>query len=150
MRIALFEPDIPQNTGNIFRLSACLDIKVELIGPMGFVLDDKRLKRSAMDYYKFINFNEHIDWKNFYSWSVKNEYRIILITTKGNKKYISYEFRDNDIILFGSETSGVPKFVHELANERLYIPMKKGLRSLNLSSSVAIVIGEAKRQLNFF
>ena len=148
MRVALFEPDIPQNTGNIFRLGACLGIEVDIIEPTGYVFDDKRFKRSSMDYINHIKYKRHLDWEEFYKWSQKNKFRLILITTKSNKKYIEYQFQKNDILLFGRESAGVPDFIHNIVNEQLTIPMVKKLRSINVSSAVAIVLGEACRQLN--
>ena len=148
MRIALFEPDIPQNTGNIFRLSACLGIPVDIIEPTGFIFDDKRFKRALMDYIKFINYKKHLDWKEFYQWSQENNFRLVLLTTKSITKYTSFSFSELDIIIFGRESAGVPDYVHNQVHERLTIPMQKGLRSINISSSVAMVIGEASRQLN--
>ena len=148
MRIALFEPDIPQNTGNIFRLSAWLGIPVDIIEPTGFIFDDKRFKRALMDYIKFINYKSHLDWKEFYQWSQENNFRLVLLTTKSKTKYTNFNFSELDIIIFGRESAGVPDYVHNQVHERLTIPMKKGLRSLNISSSVAMVIGEASRQLN--
>ena len=147
MRIALFEPDIPQNTGNIFRLGACLGIEIDIIEPTGYIFDDKRFKRSSMDYINHIVYKRHLDWQQFYKWSQKNNYRLILLTTKSKKKYTVYEFQHNDILLFGRESAGVPKHVHEIVDKKLTIPMKKNLRSINVSSSVALVIGEACRQL---
>ena len=148
MRIALFEPDIPQNTGNIFRLGACLGIEIDIIEPTGYVFDDKRFRRSSMDYIKYFKYKRHLDWDNFFNWSENNNYRIVLFTTKSQKKYTDYSFQENDILLFGRESAGVPKYVHQSVNEQLTIPMVKGLRSINVSSSVAIVAGEACRQLN--
>ena len=148
MRIALFEPDIPQNTGNIFRLSACLGIPVDIIEPTGFIFDDKRFKRALMDYIKFINYKRHLDWKEFYQWSQGSNFRLVLLTTKSITKYTSFSFSELDIIIFGRESAGVPDYVHNQVHERLTIPMQKGLRSLNISSSVAMVMGEASRQLN--
>ncbi len=148
MRIALFEPDIPQNTGNIFRLSACLGIPVDIIEPTGFIFDDKRFKRALMDYIKFINYKSHLDWKEFYQWSQENNFRLVLLTTKSKTKYTNFNFSEFDIIIFGRESAGVPDYVHNQVHERLTIPMQKGLRSLNISSSVAMVVGEASRQLN--
>ena len=145
MRIALFEPDIPQNTGNIFRLGACLGIEIDIIEPTGYVFDDKRFRRSSMEYIKY---KRHLDWDNFFNWSENNNYRIVLFTTKSQKKYTDFSFQENDILLFGRESAGVPKYVHQSVNEQLTIPMVKGLRSINVSSSVAIVAGEACRQLN--
>ena len=148
MRIALFEPDIPQNTGNIFRLSACLGIPVDIIEPTGFIFDDKRFKRALMDYIKFINYKSHLDWKEFYQWSQENNFRLVLLTTKSKTNYTNFNFSELDIIIFGRESAGVPDYVHNQVHERLTIPMQKGLRSLNISSSVAMVMGEASRQLN--
>ena len=147
MRIALFEPDIPQNTGNIFRLGACLGIPIDIIEPTGFVIDDKRLKRASMDYYDYLDLTKHVSWEKFYEWSKKNSYRLILLTTKSQKSYFEYKFQSNDIILFGRESAGVPDYVHETVDERLTIPMVKGPRSINLSGSVSIVAGEMIRQL---
>ena len=147
MRIALFEPDIPQNAGNIFRLGACLGIPIDIIEPAGFVIDDKRLKRASMDYYDYLDLTKHVSWEKFYEWSKKNSYQLILLTTKSQKSYYDYKFQPKDIILFGRESAGVPDYVHEAVDERLTIPMIKGPRSINLSSSVSIVAGEMIRQL---
>ena len=148
MRIALFEPDIPQNAGNIFRLGACLGLPVDIIEPAGFLIDDKRLKRASMDYYDYLELKKHISWEKFYEWAQKNSYRLVLLTTQSKKNYFNYKFKLNDIILFGRESAGVPDYVHNSVNERLTIPMIKGPRSINLSSSVAMVSGEMLRQLN--
>ena len=150
MRIALYEPDIPQNTGNIFRLGACLGINVDIIEPAGYVFDDKRFKRSSMDYIDHINYKRHLDWETFSNWSKKNNFRLILLTTKSDKIYYNYNFNNNDILIFGRESAGVPKKVHNAVDEKLTIPMVKGLRSINVSSAVALVVGEACRQLNLF
>ena len=147
MRIALFEPDIPQNAGNVFRLGACLGISIDIIEPTGFVIDDKRLKRASMDYYDYLDLTKHISWKEFYNWSQKKSYRLILLTTKSKKSYYKYTFKKNDILIFGRESAGVPQMVHDIVDERLTIPMVDGPRSINLSSSVAIIAGEAIRQL---
>ena len=147
MRIALFEPDIPQNAGNIFRLGACLGIPIDIIEPAGFVIDDKRLKRASMDYYDYLDLTKHVSWEKFYEWAKKNSFQLILLTTKSQKSYYDYKFQAKDIILFGRESAGVPDYVHEAVDERLTIPMIKGPRSINLSSSVSIVAGEMIRQL---
>ena len=147
MRIALFEPDIPQNAGNVFRLGACLGISIDIIEPTGFVIDDKRLKRASMDYYDYLDLTKHISWKEFYNWSQKKSYRLILLTTKSKKSYYNYTFKKNDILIFGRESAGVPQMVHDIVDERLTIPMVDGPRSINLSSSVAMIAGEAIRQL---
>jgi len=147
MRIALFEPDIPQNTGNIFRLGACLGIEVDIIEPTGYIFDDKKFKRSSMDYIDHIKYKRHLDWDIFFNWSKSNNFRLILLTTKSKKKYIDYQFQHNDILLFGRESAGVPQNVFNSVDEQLTIPMVKNLRSINVSSSVALVTGEACRQL---
>ena len=148
MRIALYQPDIPQNTGNIFRLGACLGIPVDIIEPTGFIFDDKKFKRSAMDYIDHLEYKRHIDWQYFYDWSQKNKYRLILMTTKTNQSFYKFEFHSSDILLFGRESAGVPDKIHQMVDRRLTIPMKEGVRSINLSSSVALVLGEGLRQTN--
>ena len=147
MRIALFEPDIPQNAGNIFRLGACLGIPVDIIEPAGFVIDDKRLKRASMDYYDYLELKKHLSWEKFYEWSKENSYRLILLTTKSTKSYYDYKYQPNDIILFGRESAGVPEEVHKIIKNRLKIPMNNQVRSLNIASSVAIVLAESLRQI---
>jgi len=148
MRIALYQPDIPQNTGNIFRLGACLGTSVDIIEPTGFIFDDKKFKRSAMDYINHIDYKRHIDWKHFYDWAQESKFRLILMTTKSKQSFYNFEFLSSDILLFGRESAGVPNNVHEIVDQRLTIPMKKGVRSINLSSSVALVLGEGLRQTN--
>ena len=150
MRIALYQPDIPQNTGNIFRLGACLGINIDIIEPTGYIFDDKRFKRSSMDYIDHINYKRHLDWETFFNWSKKNNFRLILLTTKSDKIYYNYNFNNNDILIFGRESAGVPEKVHNAVDEKLTIPMVKGLRSINVSSAAALVAGEACRQLNLF
>ena len=103
-----------------------------------------------MDYYKFAKITRHIDWHKFYDWAKQNKYRLILLSTKGKIKYTNYKFRKNDLLIFGRESAGVPKKIHNSVDERLVIPIKKSLRSLNVSSSVAIILGECIRQLKLF
>ena len=148
MRIALYQPDIPQNTGNIFRLGACLGVSVDIIEPTGFIFDDKKFKRSAMDYIDHIDYKKHIDWQQFYDWSQEKKYRLILMTTKARQSFYEFEFHSSDILLFGRESAGVPDNIHQIVDHRLTIPMKEGVRSINLSSSVALVLGESLRQTN--
>ena len=148
MRIALYQPDIPQNTGNIFRLGACLGVSVDIIEPTGFIFDDKKFKRSAMDYINHLNYKRHLDWNHFLKWVKDNQFRLILMTTKSNKSYYNFKFQPSDILLFGRESAGVPNDIHEIVDHRLTIPMKNDVRSINLSSSVALVIGEGLRQIN--
>ncbi len=148
MRIALYQPDIPQNTGNIFRLGACLGVPVDVIEPTGFIFDDKKFKRSAMDYINHLNYKRHLDWEHFLKGVKNNQGRLILMTTKSEKSYYNFKFQPSDILLFGRESAGVPNDVHDIADHRLTIPMKNEVRSINLSSSVALVIGEGLRQIN--
>jgi len=144
LKIALFEPDIPQNTAAIIRTCACLGAKLEIIEPCGFLLDDKRLKRVVMDYIdeKDIKFYQSAD---IFFKSKKNQ-RIILMTTKASVSYIEFNFKENDTILFGRESAGVPQKVHKLIKNKLKIPMENNKRSLNLASSVAIILAECLRQ----
>ena len=143
-KIALFEPDIPQNTAAIIRTCACLGAKLEIIEPCGFLLSDKRFKRVVMDYMneKDINFYKSVN--DFFK--SKENQRIILMTTKASISYTNFKFKKNDTILFGRETAGVPKKVHEIINNRLKIPMENNKRSLNLASSVAIILAEFLKQ----
>ena len=148
MRIALYQPDIPQNTGNIFRLGACLGVSIDIIEPTGFIFDDKKFKRSAMDYLDHIDYKRHIDWQHFYDWKKENNFRLILMTTKSHESLYNFKFYPSDILLSGRESAGVPKNIHNIVDHRLKLPMKSGVRSINLSSSVALVLGEGLRQTN--
>ena len=143
-KIALFEPDIPQNTAAIIRTCACLGAKLEIIEPCGFLLSDKRFKRVVMDYFseKDIKFYQSAD---IFFQSKKNQ-RIILMTTKASVSYTDFKFEKNDTILFGRESAGVPQGIHKLIKDRLKIPMENNKRSLNLASSVAIILAECLKQ----
>ena len=145
-KIALFEPDIPQNTAAIIRTCACLGAKLEIIEPCGFLLSDKRFKRVVMDYMneKDVEFYKSSD--DFFK-SKKNQ-RIILMTTKASISYTKFKFDKNDTILFGRESAGVPSSVHKLIKDRLKIPMRNNKRSLNIASSVAIILAESLKQIN--
>jgi tRNA (cytidine/uridine-2'-O-)-methyltransferase len=121
---------------------------VDIIEPTGFIFDDKKFKRSAMDYIDHIDYKKHIDWQQFYDWSQEKKYRLILMTTKARQSFYEFEFHSSDILLFGRESAGVPDNIHQIVDHRLTIPMKEGVRSINLSSSVAIVLGEGLRQTN--
>jgi len=144
--IALYQPDIPGNTGTILRLGACLDIKVHIIEPAGFDLSDRALKRAGMDYLAQAALQRHEDWQKFYTAMVQEKRRILLFTTKGATPYTSFAFQSGDVLLFGRESAGVPDNVHHLADAHLIIPMQKTARSLNLAMSVAMAAGEAIRQ----
>ena len=143
-KIALFEPDIPQNTGAIIRTCACLGAKLEIIEPCGFLLSDKRFKRVVMDYMDEREIKIYQNSDHFFE-SKKNQ-RVILMTTKGSDSYTNFKFNVNDTILFGRESAGVPKDIHGLVNNRLKIPMKNDKRSLNIASSVAIILAECLKQ----
>ena len=143
-KIALFEPDIPQNTGAIISTCACLGAKLEIIEPCGFLLSDKRFKRVVMDYMDEREIKIYQNSDHFFE-SKKNQ-RIILMTTKGSDSYTNFKFDVNDTILFGRESAGVPKDIHGLVKNRLKIPMKNDKRSLNIASSVAIILAECLKQ----
>ena len=143
-KIALFEPDIPQNTGAIIRTCACLGAKLEIIEPCGFLLSDKRFKRVVMDYMDEREIKIYQNSDHFFE-SKKNQ-RVILMTTKGSNSYTNFKFNVNDTILFGRESAGVPKDIHGLVKNRLKIPMKNDKRSLNIASSVAIILAECLKQ----
>ena len=145
-KIALFEPDIPQNTAAIIRTCACLGVELEIIEPCGFLLNDRRFKRVVMDYMdnKVIRFYQNFD--RFYK--DKENHRIVLMTTKASISYTKFKFEKSDTILFGRESAGVPEKIHKLIKNKLKIPMKKNKRSLNISSSVGIILAESLRQTN--
>ena len=145
-KIALYEPDIPQNTAAIIRTCACLGAKLEIIEPCGFLLSDKRFKRVVMDYMDWDKIDIYQSSKKFFE--KKKNQRIILMTTKASVSYTKFKFEKNDTILFGRESAGVPESVHQLINNRLKIPMNKNTRSLNIASSVAIILAESLRQNN--
>ncbi len=145
-KIALFEPDIPQNTAAIIRTCACLGAKLEIIEPCGFLLNDKRFKRVVMDYMDEKSINFYKSSEEFFK-SKKNQ-RIILMTTKASTSYINFDFYENDTILFGRESAGVPESVHKSIKDKLKIPMKNNKRSLNIASSVAIILAECLKQNN--
>ena len=144
-KIALYEPDIPQNTASVIRTCSCLGANLEIIEPCGFLLSDKRFKRVVMDYMEVDRIRFYKSADEFFNF--KKNKRIILISTKGIKSYTNFNFNASDTILFGRESAGVPKKVHNKVNEILKIPMIKNKRSLNLASSVAIVLAEQLRQI---
>lgn len=146
IRIALYQPDIAGNTGTILRLAACLGFEVDIIEPAGFDLSDRNLKRAGMDYLATSKLTRHVNWQQFEEWRAATGRRVVLASTKAAQPYISLQFRDNDILLFGRESAGVPDHVHDASNERILIPMVEGQRSINLAVSVAMVTGEALRQ----
>tara|TARA_B100001057_G_scaffold255130_1_gene255349 strand:- start:2590 stop:3063 length:474 start_codon:yes stop_codon:yes gene_type:complete len=143
-KIALFEPDIPQNTAAIIRTCACLGAKLEIIEPCGFLTNDKRFKRVVMDYMDKKELRYYQSYNHFFE--EKKNQRIILMTTKASKSYTSFKFDKNDTILFGRESAGVPQSIHKKIKDRLKIPMCNNKRSLNISSSVAIILAECLKQ----
>ena len=147
IRIALFQPDIPGNTGAILRLAACLGMTVDIIEPAGFDMSDRALKRAGMDYIEIAALVRHPSWEAFESWREREGRRAILFSTKAERAYTDFSFADGDILLFGRESAGAPDFVHAAADARLLIPMKGGGRSLNLALAAAMAAGEAMRQV---
>ena len=145
-KIALYEPDIPQNTASIIRTCSCLGARLEIIEPCGFLLSDKRFKRVVLDYMNLDKIKFYESAEDFLR--AKSKQRVILMTTKGKESYTDFKFKKNDTILFGKESAGVPEKIHKLVNHRLKIPMVDKKRSLNLSTSVSIVVAECLRQLN--
>ena len=143
-KIALFEPDIPQNTAAIIRTCACLGAKLEIIEPCGFLLSDKRFKRVVMDYMDEKDINFYQSYDEFFKQKQKG--RIVLMTTKASVPYTEFKFEKNDTILFGRESAGVPENIHKIVQNRLKIPMENNKRSLNLASSVAIILAECLKQ----
>ena len=148
MRLALFEPDIPQNTGTILRLAACLGLGVDIIEPCGFAFSDRRLKRAGMDYIDRVSLIRHDSWADFET--DKGDTRLILLTTKADLNYCEFNFTGTDTLLLGRESAGVPAQVHVVADARLTIPMSPDLRSLNIATAAAMVLGEALRQTGGF
>jgi tRNA (cytidine/uridine-2'-O-)-methyltransferase len=146
MRIALFQPDIPQNTGTILRLAACLGIEAHIVEPAGFPTTDRAFRRAGMDYLDHVTIRRHPSWQAFEEWRCSARARLILFTTHATLPYLAYRFQSDDILLFGRESSGVPEEVHKAADASLLIPMQGGLRSLNVSMTVAMAVGEALRQ----
>lgn len=149
MRLALYQPDIPQNTGAILRLAACLAMPVDVIEPCGFALDDRRLRRAGMDYLDHVDLHRHRSWEAYQRARSEHAGRLILLTTKGAMPHIACRFEPTDSLLLGRESAGVPEEVHAAADLRVRIPMQAGLRSLNVAMAAAIVAGEAMRQLGY-
>jgi tRNA (cytidine/uridine-2'-O-)-methyltransferase len=149
-RLAIYQPDIAQNTGTMLRLAACLGVPVEIIEPAGFDVSDRNLRRSGMDYLERAAVTRHISWRHFEEWRRDGHGRLILATTKGAVSYADFAFAPDDVILVGRESAGVPDEVHEAADARVVIPMRPGLRSLNVAVTAAMILGEALRQTGTF
>ncbi len=148
MRLALYEPDIPQNTGTILRLCACLGIEAHIIGPAGFPTSDRAFRRAGMDYLDAVV--RHPSWADFESWRRGARHRLVLFTTAASLSYLDYRYEADEILLFGRESAGVPAEVHAAGDARLVIPMRPGLRSLNVALAAAMAAGEALRQIGGF
>lgn len=145
MRLALFEPDIPQNTGTLMRTAACLGVPLDIIEPCGFLLSDKNLKRAGMDYLEHLDLTRHASWETFLAKTAGT--RLVLMTTKTDLSYLDFTFEKNDILLAGRESAGVPPCVHDYCASRVTVLMKPGLRSLNVAIASAMILGEALRQI---
>jgi len=146
LRLALYQPDIPGNTGTILRLAACLGFAVDIIEPAGFDISDRNLKRSGMDYISSAALTRHVNFDRFEEWRATTGRRLILASTKASSPYPSFTFRPDDIVLFGRESAGVPDDVHAAVAARVAIPMQAGTRSLNVAIAAAMAVGEALRQ----
>jgi tRNA (cytidine/uridine-2'-O-)-methyltransferase len=146
MRIALYQPDIPQNTGTILRLCACLDVEAHIIEPAGFPISDRHFRRAGMDYLDQVTIVRHDSWGHFEQWRAANGLRLVLFTTKGATPYLEHRYTARDILMFGRESAGVPDAVAAAADARVVIPIRAGLRSLNIAMAAAMAMGEALRQ----
>jgi tRNA (cytidine/uridine-2'-O-)-methyltransferase len=146
MQIALFQPDIPQNTGTILRLCACLGVAAHIIEPAGFPTSDRHFRRAGMDYLDHVALTRHDSWSKFEQWRNETGFRLVLFTTKGAGSYLDFRYRKDDILLFGRESAGVTDEVAATADARLVIPVSPGLRSLNVAMAAAMALGEALRQ----
>ncbi|MGH6770376.1 MAG: tRNA (cytidine(34)-2'-O)-methyltransferase [Xanthobacteraceae bacterium] len=147
MRIALYEPDIPQNAGTILRLAACLGLEAHIVEPAGFPTSDRAFRRAGMDYLDQVTIVRHAGWTDFEAWRQRNASRLILFTTDADTSYLDHAFRADDVLMFGRESAGVPGHVHNAADARLVIPIRPGLRSLNVAVAAAMAVGEAMRQV---
>jgi tRNA (cytidine/uridine-2'-O-)-methyltransferase len=150
MRIALFEPDIPQNTGTILRLAACLRVEAHIVEPAGFPTSDRAFRRAGMDYLDQVAIVRHTSWQAFEDWRRTAGARLLLFTTAATASYLDHAYHPDDVLTFGRESAGVPEAVHRAADARLRIPMQPGLRSINVAMAAAMALGEAMRQTNGF
>lgn len=148
LRLALYEPDIPQNAGTLFRLAACMGLEVDLIEPAGFDASDRNLRRAGLDYLAHVQIERHLDFAHFEQWRRTNGHRLVLATTHGAQNAYAFAFQPGDIILLGRESAGAPPHVHAAAEARIALPLAPGLRSLNIAVAGAMLVGEALRQLD--
>ena len=145
MKIALYQPDIPQNCGAMIRLCACMGVELDIIEPCGFIWNKNKIRKSALDYYDKISISRHESWNKFFD-LYQGQRRIILMTTKSETPYTSFTFQKDDILLAGRESAGVPEEVHNAVDDTIHIPMQNGLRSLNIVNATSMILGEAIRQ----
>jgi tRNA (cytidine/uridine-2'-O-)-methyltransferase len=150
MQISLFEPDIPQNTGTILRLAACFGLAAHIIEPAGFPTSDRAFRRAGMDYLDQVTILRHPSWEAFAAWRAQAGVRLVLFTTRAGTSYLDHAFHPDDLLLFGRESAGVPDAVHRAAAVRLVVPMRAGMRSLNVAVAAAMAVGEAMRQTGAF
>ena len=150
MRLALYQPDIPQNTGTMLRLAACLGVAVDIVEPAGFDVSDRNFRRAALDYLDALDVTRHASWRAFEVFRAARRLRLVLATTKAATPYTEFAFEATDIVLVGRESAGVPEEVHRTADARIIIPMQQGMRSLNVAVTAAMILGEALRQTNTF
>lgn len=147
MRLALYQPDIPQNAGTLLRLAACLNVPVDLIGPAGFDASDRAFRRAALDYLAHVDLTRHDSWDGFQAARIGIGSRLVLLTSKAETEYLDFAFEPHDILLLGRESAGVPESVHAAADARIRVAIRRELRSLNVAVAGAMVLGEALRQL---
>jgi tRNA (cytidine/uridine-2'-O-)-methyltransferase len=146
IQLALYQPDIPQNTGTIMRMAACLGVPVDLIEPAGFDVSDRNFRRAGLDYLDKLEIRRHASWRAFEAWRAEGGLRLVLATTKAATPYTGHAFSSGDVLLLGRESAGVPDEVHAAADARILVPMRPGLRSLNVAVAAAMIVGEALRQ----
>lgn len=145
MKIALYQPDIPQNLGATIRLCACMGVSLDVIEPCGFLYDSRKIRQSALDYYDKANITHHQSWEDFLT-AYQKKRRIVLMSTKSSVAYTDFTFQTDDILMAGRESAGVPDDVHDMVDERVFIPMQHGMRSLNIVNATSMILGEALRQ----
>ena len=146
IRLALYQPDIPQNTGTVMRMAACLGIAVDIVEPAGFDVSDRNFRRAGLDYLDHLEIVRHASWRAFEAWRAERGLRLVLATTKAATAYTSFAFAPSDVLLLGRESAGVPDEVHAAADARILVPMRPGMRSLNVAVAAAMIVGEALRQ----
>lgn len=150
IRLALYQPDIPQNTGTMLRMAACLGVAVDIVEPAGFDVSDRNFRRAGLDYLDRIEIVRHVSWRAFEAWRAERRLRLVLASTKAATPYTQFGFAPGDILLLGRESSGAPEEVHAAADARVVVPMRPGMRSLNVAVAAAMMLGEALRQTGAF